>query len=413
MVSATPTLRTPSFTVTPGSRDVLEIKVNEVNGATGYYIYKFNGESYEFFLDLTGNTACMDYGLILGNEYTYKMVAYRTVEQETYKSEASQPVTAMVKPATPILDIEKIGYNEFIIGSILTELTEEDEISISVYRKTSKTDYELLQTSNYNDAYISDEELESATDLSLYYDRIMLMKDEDNTDLFYISSNLTFKETYSFKVTVTINGITSEYSNEVTEKVILEKPGISAISSEYNKIAVAFDYVDGADGYELYWATSKNGKYTKVYDGQNNYTEVKGSFNKKYYFKVRAYKIINGKKTYSSYSNITNCKTGVKPLDDYPLVLNGTYSDAKIKSVSLTYKRTSGDYVYYTFKINFASTYSTKSTLGSFTVYYFDGLLRQNYEYTLNTTIPKGSKKNWSETWTIKIPKTSVYYMFD
>jgi len=59
-------------------------------------------------------------------------------------------------------------------------------------------------------------------------------------------------------------------------------------------------------------ATSKSGKYKKIKTVKNkktvSYTKKKLKKNKKYYFKVRSYKVIDGKKVYGSYSSVKSVK---------------------------------------------------------------------------------------------------------
>ena len=62
-----------------------------------------------------------------------------------------------------------------------------------------------------------------------------------------------------------------------------------------------------ADGYQVYRATKKNGKYklVKVVKGNKkvSYTNTKLKKNKKYYYKVRAYRTVKGKKVYGAFSS--------------------------------------------------------------------------------------------------------------
>ena len=58
-----------------------------------------------------------------------------------------------------------------------------------------------------------------------------------------------------------------------------------------------------AGGYEVWRATSKNGKYTKVKTTKNLYYNNTGlKVGKTYWYKVRAYKMVNGKKVYTKFS---------------------------------------------------------------------------------------------------------------
>ena len=60
----------------------------------------------------------------------------------------------------------------------------------------------------------------------------------------------------------------------------------------------------GASGYEISYATSKNGKYKVVTSSSQRKTINKLTRGRNYYVKVRAYKIIDGKKVYSAYSSV-------------------------------------------------------------------------------------------------------------
>ena len=58
-------------------------------------------------------------------------------------------------------------------------------------------------------------------------------------------------------------------------------------------------------------ATSKSGKYTKIKTAgksTKSYTKSSLKKGKTYYFKVRTYKTVDGKKIYSSYSSVKSIK---------------------------------------------------------------------------------------------------------
>ena len=60
-------------------------------------------------------------------------------------------------------------------------------------------------------------------------------------------------------------------------------------------------------------ATSKNGEYTRIKTISNNktfkYTKSGLKTNKKYYFKVRAYKTVDNEKVFSSYTKVLTATT--------------------------------------------------------------------------------------------------------
>ena len=75
---------------------------------------------------------------------------------------------------------------------------------------------------------------------------------------------------------------------------------------------ITWEKVSGASGYEIYSATSKNGKYKKVMTikkgGTVSYKNTKLKKGKTYYYKVRAYRTVNGKKVYGAYSSVKSVK---------------------------------------------------------------------------------------------------------
>ena len=67
------------------------------------------------------------------------------------------------------------------------------------------------------------------------------------------------------------------------------------------------------DGYQIYRATSKNGKYTlvKAFTSEDELLEFNDSTKSKttYYYKVRSYKLKGTSRVYSDFSGIKNIKS--------------------------------------------------------------------------------------------------------
>ena len=98
-----------------------------------------------------------------------------------------------------------------------------------------------------------------------------------------------------------------------TAYTFVTKPGAvkktKAVSKKAKTCVVSWKKTKGADGYEVYMATSKKGKYKKI--GQTKkvtFTKKKLKKGKTCYFKVRAYKIYKGKKTYGAYTKVIKAK---------------------------------------------------------------------------------------------------------
>ena len=80
---------------------------------------------------------------------------------------------------------------------------------------------------------------------------------------------------------------------------------LAVASYSYNKIKLTWDEQEDVDGYQIYRATSKKGAYKKAAtvkgDRDTSYIDTGLTCGKTYYYKVTAYKRINGKTVYSKF----------------------------------------------------------------------------------------------------------------
>lgn len=79
-------------------------------------------------------------------------------------------------------------------------------------------------------------------------------------------------------------------------------------SASYDKLRLSWEPLSGVDGYQIYRATSKSGKYAKIATVKGassaTYTDTGRTCGTRYYYKLRAYKKIGRKTVYSKYSTI-------------------------------------------------------------------------------------------------------------
>ena len=79
-------------------------------------------------------------------------------------------------------------------------------------------------------------------------------------------------------------------------------------SASYDKLRLSWEPMSGVDGYQIYRATSKSGKYAKIATVKGassaTYTDTGRTCGTRYYYKLRAYKKIGGKTGYSAYSSV-------------------------------------------------------------------------------------------------------------
>ena len=117
-------------------------------------------------------------------------------------------------------------------------------------------------------------------------------------------------------------------------------------SASYDKLRLSWEPMSGVDGYQIYRATSKSGKYAKIATVKGasgaTYTDTGRTCGTRYYYKLRAYKKIGGKTVYSKYSSILSAcakPAKVKVTDAY------APSDSMVTiAVSFTTVRGATDY---------------------------------------------------------------------
>ena len=172
----------------------------------------------------------------------------------------------------------------------------------------------------YNSITLSWDKIDNVTGYKVYrydvktesYKLIKTISDASTTS--YTNSKLTSATKYLYKVrsykivnNKTHNG---DYSSSLAATTKPPTPTVKLTSPSTKKIKLTWTNISSrTTGYNIYMATSKNGTYKNI-GSTSNKTFTKGSLKKgkTYYFKVRAYRTIDGKKVYSSYSSIKSIK---------------------------------------------------------------------------------------------------------
>ena len=112
---------------------------------------------------------------------------------------------------------------------------------------------------------------------------------------------------YYYKVKAYKGSLRSAASPAASVRVVAKAP-VLKLTAKNNAIKSVWSERSGSTGYKLYMASSKNGKYHMIRNARgswnNDYTRLHRTAGKNFYFKVKAYKTVNGKKIYSSYSKI-------------------------------------------------------------------------------------------------------------
>ena len=126
---------------------------------------------------------------------------------------------------------------------------------------------------------------------------------------------------------------------DLSKPAVLGRVSLSSVKSAGHKaVNIKWKKVTGANGYQVYRATSKNGKYKLVKDIKNtntvSYKDAKLTTGKTYYYKVRAYKVVNNKNTYAAYSAVKKVKVVPATVKIGKIVKRGNAQKVSWKKVS-------------------------------------------------------------------------------
>lgn len=174
-------------------------------------------------------------------------------------------------------------------------------------------------SAGYNSVKVSWEKVSGVTGYKIYradskngkYKCVKTIKGEGKTSC--KDAKLTTGKTYYYQVKPYLGKEEGSASKTVSAKPVPEKVTLSSVKNSKSKtVTVKWKKVSGASGYEIYSATSKNGKYKKVATVKKgrttSYKNTKLKKGTTYYYKVRAYRTVNGKKVYGNYSGLKSVK---------------------------------------------------------------------------------------------------------
>lgn len=128
--------------------------------------------------------------------------------------------------------------------------------------------------------------------------------------LYTTDKKLTTGKNYYYKVRAL--GGKNFYSSYTAVAKVKPVPAKVTLKAKAGKRSATLSWakVSGASGYKVYRATKKNGSYKRICTTTRtrivNNKNVKTG--KTYYYKVKAYKTVKGKKIYSAYSAVKSAK---------------------------------------------------------------------------------------------------------
>ena len=294
IVKATAKPQAPALKAGTIDSDSISMSWNAIGRASGYEVYRkdANSEDYKLVKDLNATTYT-DKGLAKGTEYSYKVKSYRVVDGVKVYSGDSNSISAKIKDSFK-LNLEK---------------TTRNSVEFSWDKIKDATGYEILRYSTASKKYVviddidfdklSDEDREASEEAEVYS---------------YLDQGKTSATIYNYKV--------KAYNKVDGKKVYLKEseklkatttpltPNITVKSSSRKTARLTWKNCSTrATGYKVYMATSKNGTYKLVKTTTaKSFTKYYLTSGKTYYFKVRAYRTVDGKNIYGNYSTIKSIR---------------------------------------------------------------------------------------------------------
>ena len=157
-------------------------------------------------------------------------------------------------------------------------------------------------------------------------------KVKTTTSRSYTDSGLTTGKKYYYKVRALNGTAKGAYSSVKSATPKLKAiTSFKAEKSSLTSIKLTWGKVNGAQKYEIYRAVSKNGTYKKIYTTQNtSYTNKNLATKNTYYYKVRAYRVVNNVKKYSAYTSVKSVRLPLRDVSTvYEYEIHDEYKEVK------------------------------------------------------------------------------------
>ena len=273
--------KTAQFTIKPAQVKNLKaepgieqitLSWDAVPGATGYAVYATAEEGDYVYIGATSKTSFVEKGLPNGTEFDYKVAAY----VKTANGNVFGPYSNSIKEGSKIrLESVTLSRTSFVYtGEYIKPVA-----TVKGYDVTGR----LVVLTNWTDYKIDYKNFKAPG-----------------------IATMTITGRGNYYGTLTINfTITPTWVQNVKQVVA---------STTDKEIGLTWDSVVGVTGYEVYRSTEKLGTYSLVGSTQTNSFVTKNlEAGKSYFYKVRAYKTVDGKRIYGNYSNILKATTRTVP----------------------------------------------------------------------------------------------------
>lgn len=273
----------PVVTVKVAGPKGLTIKWTDLN-ADGYVIKRSTTKNgtYKTVATLDGTTLTYtDTGLKQGKAYYYVVTAFNDTAQGIMYS-----LDSAVKSAKPAL-IKVTGVKGKSNGYNAAKITWNCQTGADAYRIYMRTGKKT-----------------AAVKL------VATVKNpNDKATLSRVVKKLECGTTYFFEVRAFHGGKEGPASSKVSVKPVpAAAKGLKAVAKVGRKVVLSWTKVSGATGHEIYRSSKENSGYKKIDDvTTNKVTLTAQPANRTFFYKIRPYRTVNGKKIYGPYCDPVSC----------------------------------------------------------------------------------------------------------
>ena len=289
----------------PFSADTIRLSWTKSDDVAGYKIYRSENSTgpFAYFRTVRGDdqltfedTTCEP-----GISYFYQVKAFTAYcnagskNEQTVEGDASNTKWAIASldedsmKAPSMIAAKRLSYN-----SIRIDWSKVDNVTgYQVYRsKGDANHFKLFKTIKGNST-VTYKDTTCLTGTKYYYKvRAFTPAFDESTESEYT--------------------LYSSFSKYKSAAASLTKPTIKSLVAGKKKATVKWGRITGASGYVVYRSTKQSSGYKAVKTiakgGTVSFTNTKLKTGKRYYFKMRAYRTVSGKKVYSSYSAVKSVR---------------------------------------------------------------------------------------------------------
>lgn len=341
-------LKQPTLTKASSAYGGIEVAWNKSEGAEGYIVYRKNGDKDEVVADFNGDETCkfLDKNVKNNKKYQYTVIAHKGI----YRSSFSY-ISSNIYITAPTLKKTKVcnGYVR-----VYWEKTSTAD-KYKVYRKTTDTDWEYLDTASKKSSSFKDEDVKNGSK-------------------------------YTYMVRAVDGKYTSGYDSQGVKANYVSAPKEVSLKNYYsNSVRVKWEKVKEAEKYVVYRKDTKNDSWVKVGEtSKNQYKDTTIVNGRKYTYSVKAKGENGGTSGYAKNDKITALKR--------PTEINLNCTSAGVK-ISWTKMSSATGYRIYR-KVNGSSEWDLikKINSGSITSY-TDENVKNGKTYSYRVMQVKDSEK--------------------